>query len=235
LTGQPQAIELCQGVLERVLPEDCAGAEGVREDQLGSLWTGEGELVARAVAKRRQEVIVGRQCARRALAGLGAPVVALPPDADRVPRWPRGVCGSITHTEGYVAAAVAWIRRWRGLGIDAERVARVKADLTHMIATEDEAKWLRSLAAAEQGRARALLFSAKEAAYKCHFPFTRERCGFHDAVVELGTSVAADDGIFRVRFCGPPRAARLSWLEGRYHFANGLVLTACAHAEEEGF
>ncbi len=218
------------GLLDRVLPPGCAGSEGARDDERAPLWRGEEGLVARAVERRRREVRIGRRCARRALAALGAAVVALPPDADRVPRWPHGVCGSITHTEGYVAAAVAWADRMRGLGIDAERMTRVKEDLLHLIATPDEVERLRGLCTIARARARALLFSAKEAAYKGHFPLTREPCGFHEAVVdvEVDDLLVEDEGRFRVRFCGPPRATRLSWIEGRYVFADGLVLTACS-------
>src|SRR5262245_429638 len=71
-----------------------------------------------AVAKRRREVAFGRDCARRALAQLGAQPVTIPRGEGGAPVWPPGIVGSITHCDEVAAAAVARGETVRGLGID---------------------------------------------------------------------------------------------------------------------
>ncbi len=108
----------------------------------------------------------------------------LPPDGDRVPRWPAGVVGSITHTSAFCAAAVAWQADLRALGLDAEHaIETAQADLVRLVATPAEAAWFAALSEDQRARGAALLFSAKEALYKCQFKLTRERLDFDD--VEL--------------------------------------------------
>ncbi len=100
---------------------------------------------------------------------------------DRAPIWPDGVVGSITHTGGFAAAAVAWAADIAGLGIDSERIidpatARDIADVCMV----DEA----TLFKAAHGRSFCefctFVFSAKEAVFKCLFPLTRKFLEFSD-------------------------------------------------------
>src|SRR5438067_555135 len=76
--------------------------------------------LASAVHKRRVEFAAGRWCAREALrvcaADLAESVIEI--GAQREPCWPAGVVGSIAHTNGYAAAAVARSADVIGLGID---------------------------------------------------------------------------------------------------------------------
>ena len=55
-----------------------------------------------------------------ALAGLGLPPGRSCAGARGAPQWPLGVVGSITHCDGYRAAAVARGRDLRTIGLDAE-------------------------------------------------------------------------------------------------------------------
>jgi 4'-phosphopantetheinyl transferase EntD len=79
--------------------------------------------VARAVLRRRSEHLAGRRCAVRALAmHLGRDSVnvgMIGTGPHRVPIWPQGTIGSITHSGNYAAAAVGGSKRIRGIGIDA--------------------------------------------------------------------------------------------------------------------
>ena len=77
------------------------------------LLPGEAVYVAKAVPKRINEFAAGRACARRALATFGMPGAVLLAAPDRQPLWPTGFVGSITHTAGFCAAAVAPRSRWR--------------------------------------------------------------------------------------------------------------------------
>ena len=77
-------------------------------------------LIARSVAKRRNEFVTVRHCARLALSELGVPPVPILKGEKGEPCWPDGVVGSLTHCEGYRGAAVAPQGRVRSVGIDAE-------------------------------------------------------------------------------------------------------------------
>jgi 4'-phosphopantetheinyl transferase EntD len=162
------------------------------------LLAAEATYVGRAVPKRVQEFAAGRLCARRALAEFGIVDFPIRAAEDRQPIWPDAFVGSITHTEGYGAAVVAERRRIHALGLDSEIVGRVKVPLWASICTQSEIAWLRSLPAPEQAVAATLIFSAKEAFYKCQYPLTRERLNFLDAVVQAATEPASM-GTFSIR------------------------------------
>jgi 4'-phosphopantetheinyl transferase EntD len=190
------------------------------------LLAAEAVYVGRAVPKRVQEFAAGRLCARRALAEFGIVDFPIRVADDRRPIWPDFFVGSITHTEAYGAAVVADGRRMRALGLDSEIVGQVKAPLWATICTQSEIAWLRSLPLSEQAAAATLIFSAKEAFYKCQYPLTRERLDFLDAMVE-GVTLPASKGTFGIR---PTRRIALEDhtimpLQGRYLF-HGDVVTA---------
>jgi 4'-phosphopantetheinyl transferase EntD len=192
------------------------------------LLAAEAVYVGRAVPKRVQEFAAGRLCARRALAEFGIVDFPIRVADDRQPIWPDSFVGSITHTEGYGAAVVAERRRAHALGLDSEIVGQVKAPLWATICTQGEIAWLRSLPVSEQAAAVTLIFSAKEAFYKCQYPLTRERLGFLDAVVEA--AAPASEGTFSIR--STRRIAFEDYaimpLQGRYLFHEEEVTAGIA-------
>lgn len=103
-----------------LLPPNVAAAEAWEDPTDAGLFPDEEALVANAVAKRRSEFATARRCAREALARLGMPPAPILSGPKREPQWPVDVVGSITHCEGYRAAAVARAGDVRALGIDAE-------------------------------------------------------------------------------------------------------------------
>lgn len=181
------------------------------------LLAGEAAYLGRAVPQRVQEFAAGRLCARRALAEFGIVDFPIRVAEDRQPIWPDAFVGSITHTEGYGAAVVAERRRMHALGLDSELVGRVKAPLWASICTPSEIAWLRSLSPSEQAVAATLIFSAKEAFYKCQYPLTRERLNFLDAVVQPVTEPASM-GTFSIRSTRPIAFENhvIMPLQGRY-------------------
>jgi 4'-phosphopantetheinyl transferase EntD len=76
--------------------------------------------IAKSVAKRRNEFITVRYCARQALGELGVPPVPILKGDKGEPCWPDGVVGSLTHCTGYRGAAVGRHGAVRSVGIDAE-------------------------------------------------------------------------------------------------------------------
>ena len=116
---------------------------------------------------------------------------------DRRPLWPDGMVGSITHTHGYCAAVAARSDNVRAIGLDTEQAGRVKPELWRRICVAEEISWLNGLTQPQRELASTLIFSAKEAFYKCQYPVTLERLGFEDARVEVLTWDAAG-GTFQI-------------------------------------
>ena len=196
----------------------------------------EAESVANALPKRIQEFAAGRLCARRALAKFGVTDFPVRVARDRQPLWPEFLVGSITHTAGLCAAAVADRARMIALGLDSEVVGAVKADLWSSICAAAELGWVDTLQHEERAKAVALIFSAKEAFYKCQYPLVGERLNFHDLCVRP-LEWSAVYGAFAVaptrpiaffnRFAAPLRAlsSALGPMMGNYRFHERFVST----------
>jgi 4'-phosphopantetheinyl transferase EntD len=173
-------------VLQGLFPDDVATAWGDPHEPSAPLFPEEEALVAHAVEKRRREFAKGRECARKALERFGRDGVILLSGKDREPLWPPEITGSITHTSGLCAVAVASSTSYRGLGIDAEPAEPLEPHIAHRVyGGDDPSKWS-ELRALEPSVVSRLVFSAKEAMYKCVFPITRTFLGFEDVSVEIG-------------------------------------------------
>jgi 4'-phosphopantetheinyl transferase EntD len=193
----------------------------------------EARLVQRAVAKRRREFAGGRQCARRALAELGIRDFPLLVGEDRFPLWPRGVVGSITHADDFCAAVATPLAVCRGIGVDVEKRGRIEAALEREICTDEELRWLRSRPKSRRADLATLIFSAKEAFYKCQYCITRKWVGFQDVTLEIG------HGCFAVRLLEPSECfpGRQQPLVGRCfigtdHVFAGIALEAHPSASQ---
>jgi 4'-phosphopantetheinyl transferase EntD len=174
----------------------------------GELYAEEIAAVAGAVPARRAEFAAGRAAAREAMAALGVEPVAVPVGARRMPVWPLGVVGSITHCSGLVAAAVAWAADIAALGIDAEPAAPLPADVLDAVATPAER------GALDGELAGTIVFCAKEAFYKCWSALDGAVLEFHDV------EVAFDAATFAAVPAGGAR-----W-PGRWAVRDGFVLAA---------
>nr|WP_229848193.1 4'-phosphopantetheinyl transferase superfamily protein [Streptomyces melanogenes] len=191
-----------RALLEGLLPAHVVVAELFADPPTVELFPQEAELVAKAVDKRRREFATVRLCARTALAQLGhAPGPILPTRegpawAQRAPRWPDGVVGSMTHCDGYRAAAVASTSAIASVGVDAEPNAPVPDGVREMVTRPEERVTLDRLAASHPAVAwDRLLFSAKESVFKAWFPLTGRWLDFGDCVItpdpESGTFTGA--------------------------------------------
>ncbi|NNJ59858.1 MAG: 4'-phosphopantetheinyl transferase superfamily protein [Dactylosporangium sp.] len=184
--------------------------------------------VAGAIAKRRQEFTTVRWCARRAMARLGLDPVPLPPGHRGAPRWPAGVVGSMTHCDGYRAAAVARARNIAALGIDAEPNGPLPDGVLEVVTTGGERRELRSLPAPSGPDAPhwdRLVFSAKESVYKTWFPLTRRWLDFEAAEITIDPA----GGTFLARLLVPGPligGTTVTAFPGRWLVGRGLVVTA---------
>jgi 4'-phosphopantetheinyl transferase EntD len=178
-------------------------------------------LGERAVDIRRRDFSLGRHCAREALAILGADVGPILIGPSREPLWPKAVCGSITHCQGYWAAAVAWKSNVRSIGIDAEPLRRLPRNVVKLIATEAEIR--RNEQATDGLPWDAILFSAKESVYKAWFPIVGKWLGFEQ--VEIEFLPATNE--FRAYIDPGDSAAPpgLREVHGRYEIGSGHIFT----------
>ncbi|MGV0992870.1 MAG: 4'-phosphopantetheinyl transferase family protein [Mycobacterium sp.] len=184
-------------------------------------------LIARSVAKRRNEFITVRHCARLAMEALGVPAAPILKGEKGEPQWPSGVVGSLTHCQGYRGAVVGRSTGVRSVGIDAEphdvlpdkvlEAISLPAERLEIAALSGELHWDR------------ILFCAKEATYKAWFPLTQRWLGFEDAHITFDVDNGGSSGSFVSRILIDPAAQfgpPLTELAGRWSVAGGLALTA---------
>jgi 4'-phosphopantetheinyl transferase EntD len=219
-------------MLEDLVPPEVAVAETFADVPGTALFPEETAVVGRAVDKRRREFATVRACAREALAKLGLPPMPILPGLRGAPQWPAGLVGSMTHCEGYRAAAVSRAADVIALGVDAEPNGVLPDGVLDLISLPEERAMLSALASGPPGQSGSsgarwdrLLFSAKESVYKAWFPLTHRWLSFEEAVVSIGP----EDGTFTARLVvpGPVVNSRpLAVFEGRWLARNGLILTA---------
>jgi len=215
--------------LAGLLPAGVIAAELIGPAPRSVLTAAELQFIAHCAPKRIQDFAGGRACAHRALDELGLPGVSVLAGPRREPVWPAGIIGSITHTQGYAAAAVARQGELRSVGIDCEVMDSVDEDLWTRICTPAEVQRLAQLPRDERGRQAALIFAAKEAFYKCQFPLTREWVGFEDVAIEP-LQWPAPAGRLQIVPCKPLPldAAVVAGLVSRFMFRPPWVMAAVA-------
>ncbi|WP_051830999.1 4'-phosphopantetheinyl transferase family protein [Streptomyces violens] len=207
-----------------------------------ALFPEEAEAVAGAGDKRRQEYATVRHCARKALVRLGVGPVPIPPRQDgpawarRAPRWPEGVVGSMTHCDGYRAAAVARAEAVLALGVDAEPNEPLPAGISDTVmGPEERATAARLSLSHPQVAWERLVFSAKESVFKTWYPLTGRWLDFTECTVRpdpergtftgtLGVPGPVVEGVRVNRFSG---LWCTSIAEG--HLATAVVIPARRH------
>lgn len=145
-----------------------------------------------AVAKRQREFLAGRYCAARALAAAGfagaAPLLGIGPE--RLPLWPTGWCGSISHSAAAALAVAAPEQHWRALGVDLELLPELAVSSQIAAYVGNDGEW-QLLDALPLPTRVSLLFSAKEALYKALYPLLHR---FHDFTAARLTAWDAASG-----------------------------------------
>ncbi|HEY7054207.1 MAG TPA: 4'-phosphopantetheinyl transferase [Mycobacterium sp.] len=210
-----------------VLPDSVAAAELYSDPPDLAPLPEEEPLIARSVAKRRNEFITARHCARVALGELGFPPAPILKGDKGEPCWPDGVVGSLTHCEGYRGAVVGRAASVRSVGIDAEPHAVLPDGVLDAVSLPAERRELAE-SPVELHWDR-ILFCAKEATYKAWYPLTRRWLGFEDAHIAFDVDSTGIAGEFVSRILIDPAALSgppLTSLRGRWTVRDGLVLTA---------
>jgi 4'-phosphopantetheinyl transferase EntD len=220
---------LLSPVLPGTVSEDLAYAEVYSDPPGLTPLPDEEPLIAKSVAKRRNEFITARHCARIALGELGVPPVPILKGDKGEPCWPDGVVGSLTHCTGYRGAVVGRAGPVRSVGIDAEPHDVLPQGVLDAITLEQERH---EIAALPEGlHWDRILFCAKEATYKAWFPLTKRWLGFEDAHItfEIDSPGMGTVGVFvsKILIDGETLSGSpLTALRGRWSVERGLVLTA---------
>ncbi|WP_029112502.1 4'-phosphopantetheinyl transferase [Mycobacterium sp. URHB0044] len=214
-------------LLGGVLPDQVAAAELYDDPPDLAPLPEEEPLIARSVAKRRNEFVTVRYCARQALGELGLPPVPILKGDKGEPCWPDGVVGSLTHCEGFRGAVVGRRAEVRTIGIDAEPHDVLPKGVLPAISLPAERAELAGLPASLHWDR--ILFCAKEATYKAWFPLTHRWLGFEDAHITFTVDGSSDAGTFTSAILIDPAAESgppLTSLTGRWSVRDGLALTA---------
>lgn len=167
------------------------------------------------VEQRLLEFTHGRNCARVVLNMCGLRGAAVPRGSSGEPVWPQGIVGSISHTGSLAAAVAASTDYFVGIGLDIESSEPLSDDIIGMICRQDEA-------VGEDGVRAKLLFSIKEAVYKCIYPTVSAFVDFKEVKISLEeeacTFTASTDTLRQ-------DMAVLERLEGAYCTVDGLVFS----------
>lgn len=214
--------------VEKLFPEGTVAFEIEGGASLEGLLPAEREYVTRAVEKRVREFAAGRLCARAAMAALGFPPAAILKGEDRAPIWPTGLTGSISHTDSYCVAVMAPTTQFDSLGVDVEDIQRMTSSIWRSILRPEELARLDSLDEQARQRMATIIFSAKEAFYKCQYTLTRSWLGFEDVLVDVG------DGTIEFSVVNEARASRLLGKNrsGRFRIDGSLVTAGIAFTRD---
>ena len=144
--------------------------------------------------KRKRDFSAGRIAAKAALSKSGFKEEFSLINSNRIPEWPTGFVGSISHSNNMAISVVAKSNNYNSLGVDIEsRKKNLSKDLIKKITTDKEQRWLNSKK--DFSTYGLILFSAKESIYKSLSSIGFTNIGFKDvnlAILEREFRIEAE-------------------------------------------
>jgi enterobactin synthetase component D len=207
----------------------CVGVEipAELEPALLSLRLPEQRFAERLAQPRRASWVAGRLALRAALDDLGidsGPLLA----TDRgAPLMPEQVLGSISHKKELAVGLAARRDGKAELGVDLERDAPLRIDISRRVLTEREAEEVNALAPPARHSEVLLRLSCKESIYKAIDPFVRRYVGFQEAEVAphpdgtAATTLALAEGAY---------TAEVRWQRLETAFGGFFLTSARVHS-----
>jgi len=168
---------------------------------------------------RKREFIAGRFCAHEAMVLANMPPEHIQIGRKGEPIWPSNIVGSITHSHGYAAAAVARKSDILSLGLDAEIDEPLSSKVLRRISNDQEQEWAKTVGGTLVQHPGKVLFSAKEATYKAWYPITHEWLGFKEALINFHDQ--GNTFTVNIQKNGPIRE-----MHGKYTIRKGVIVTA---------
>jgi enterobactin synthetase component D len=168
--------------------------------------------------RRLNEFLAGRICALKALNGLVYYKEILPIKKDKLPDWPSGTTGSISHTSNTVSAVVSHSNNNFFLGLDLENIfEEITAErLEPEVLSKSERRYLNL---DDYARVITLIYSAKEAVFKAVNSIKITFLDFKE--IEI-TSLDFSTNFFEAKLLKPIFKNKLN---GRFAFSNSQVIT----------
>lgn len=147
--------------VEKLFPPGVIAFESQGVVSSNDLFPSERECVARSVEKRVREFAAGRLCARAGLMEFGLKPAPLLPGRDRMPIWPSGIVGSVTHTDGYCVAVVGLKNQFAAIGVDAECSKQMSPSVWRLTMSAEEFSSLQCLEEAGRRQMATAIFQCQ--------------------------------------------------------------------------
>lgn len=181
-------------------------------------------FISRAVEKRKREFRAGRHTAHKVLAELGTPGYPLKVGDHRQPLWPKGIIGSISHTEGFCACAATRQGELISMGIDVEPMLPVDDASLPLICTRKELQSIESDQPKTPIPLCKLVFSAKECVHKVYHPLNGHTLDFLDAEISFDLESKG----FTAKITNPEKQPKhpIKLLEGYFDANDDFLFTA---------
>jgi phosphopantetheine--protein transferase-like protein len=186
-------------------------AREVKEPPLSLLLEEEAALGATYGSARQVTFVGGRLALAAAARALGVPHAPILATHRGAPLMPEGLRGSISHKDDL---AVALVQRDEGfmIGVDIERLAPSRRDVSRTVLSERELSVVRRLPEAQRTWELMARFSLKEALYKALDPFVQRYVYFREVEVSPATDGTAE-AHFQLEDRAGPFDAELCWYE----------------------
>lgn len=167
-------------IIKKLFPDSVTGIILKIDDYQSHLHPDEYKIISSVSDKRKLEFSTGRWCAKHALASQGIYDTIILTGENREPIWPEEFVGSISHCKDQCGATVAKKSNIKSIGFDIESIKQLKNDIGRIVCTSDEKKWIKNQAQYSYDILVILIFSLKEAVYKCVFQQQQIKLGFKD-------------------------------------------------------
>jgi len=152
-----------------LLADDCYLKTGKILNYQTPLSPVELKIIEDSSLSRMKEFRAGRSISKEAAAFLGIEIASIPKDNNGCPLWPSTVVGSISHKAGFCGAMLGHRNAYSSIGLDIELVEHLNKDVWSVFASTQEIDQASSCAM-DTGLFANLIFSAKEAFFKCLYP-----------------------------------------------------------------
>jgi len=182
--------------------------------------------IIKAVEKRKREFRAGRHCAHTAINTVlnndtndQTPIKVAP---SRMPCWPVGIVGSISHSGSHCSAIAAHSAKYLSLGHDVEKAKELESNVHKMICTTTELAFIAKHSASNLPLST-IIFSAKESIHKTYSPINGHMLDFLDAEIELDLK----NQCFKACIINPephPKVA-IPHLTGSFAISGGYIYT----------
>jgi enterobactin synthetase component D len=178
--------------------------------------------IDRAVTKRKAEFVAGRYLAKLALTTLLSKETHVGIKNNRIPEWPLGFTGAISHTNGFAICAIAHKYVIKSIGIDTEEVVTPETadDISNYVLLDSEKGIV-----CEDLNLLTLAFSAKESLFKALYPEVGFYFGFECAEI---TMINQRTNSFKIQLLKNLTSdlKNGNTFDGFFEFENGRVITS---------